>query len=119
MGAAFPTDALQLLPASSPSPWIILLCRVCDYPCVISLPGALEQMGGCLSCQSHQLGAWGSRDAKGMQWGQQRWLCSEGRKWSPREGISREKPLPCSKGKDKDAVAGWEEEWVWMRDMEG
>lgn len=34
----FPMDDLQLLPASSPSRWIILLCRVCNYR-LCHLPG--------------------------------------------------------------------------------
>lgn len=45
VGAAFPMDDLQLLPASSPPRWIILLCQVCNYR-LCHLPSWAAGAGG-------------------------------------------------------------------------
>lgn len=72
VGAAFPVDDLQLLPASSPSRWIILLCRVHNYR-LCHLPGlgrgSRWEDVYFASPTSWVLGAAGR--AKGMQWGKQ------------------------------------------------
>lgn len=72
VGAAFPVDDLQLLPASSPSRRIILLCRVCNYR-LCHLPGwgagADGRMFIFASPTSWVLGAAGR--VKGTRWGKQ------------------------------------------------
>lgn len=76
-------------------------------------------MGGCLFCKSHQLGAWGSGEGEGDTVGNAMMLCSERRKHSPGEGISKPSPLlqggdvpVLPLGRDKDIVTVWEEERV-------
>lgn len=72
VGAAFPMDDLQLLPASSSPRWIILLCQVCNYS-LCHLPGWAMGAGGrmfVLNLTSWVLGAAGR--AMEMQWGK-RW----------------------------------------------
>lgn len=69
VGAAFPMDDLQLLPASSSPRWIILLCQVCNYS-LCHLPGWAMGAGGrmfVLNLTSWVLGAAGR--AMEMQWG--------------------------------------------------
>lgn len=66
MGAAFPTDDLQLLPASSPPRWIILLCQVCNYSLCHPSPGLGHGSRWEDVCsESHQLGAGSSRKSHG------------------------------------------------------
>ena len=84
LGATFPPDELQLLPASSPSRWLILLRRACNYR-LRHRPGWGAGADGRVfilpSPTSPALGAAGR--AKGTQWGQQCWLGSERRKHLP------------------------------------
>lgn len=86
VGASFLTDALQLLPASSPLRWIISLHRVCNYR-LCHLPGwgagADGRMfilqvppAGCLGQRGGRRGCSGERDDAAFR----------------EEGISREKP---------------------------
>lgn len=133
VGAAFPVDDLQLLLASSPSRWIILPCRVCNYRLCHLAGWGTGADGRMFILRVPPAGCLGQRGGRRQRSGESSDGCVQrGGNVPPGRELIGRKPSPnrppcckgrtsrccrrCQLGKDKDAVAGWEEERVWPRD---